>query len=37
MKYQLTEEATRDVEGILKYSVKNFGVVQTEHYFVALK
>ncbi len=37
MKYQLTEEASRDVEGILEYSVKNFGVVQTEHYFAALK
>ncbi len=37
MKYQLTEEADRDVEEILAYSVKSFGVVQTQHYFVALK
>lgn len=37
MKYQLTEEADRDVEEILAYSVKSFGVTQTQHYFVALK
>jgi len=37
VKYQLTEEADRDVEEILAYSVKSFGVVQTQHYFVALK
>ena len=37
MKYQLTEEADRDVEEILTYSVKNFGVTQTQHYFEALK
>ncbi|VAW50307.1 hypothetical protein MNBD_GAMMA06-658 [hydrothermal vent metagenome] len=37
MKYQLTEEAARDVEEILAYSVKNFGVAQTQHYFEALK
>ena len=37
MKYQLTDEATRDVEEILAYSVKDFGVAQTEHYFKALK
>jgi len=37
VKYQLTEEADRDVEEILAYSVKSFGVVQTEHYFEALK
>ena len=37
MKYQLTEDADRDVEEILAYSVKSFGVAQTEHYFGALK
>ena len=37
MKYQLTEDADRDVEEILAYSVKSFGVAQTEHYFEALK
>ena len=37
MKYQLTDEATRDVEEILAYSVNSFGVAQTQHYFVALK
>ncbi len=37
MKYQLTEEADRDVEEILAYSVKSFGVAQTQHYFIALK
>ena len=37
MKYQLTEEADRDVEEILAYSVKSFGIAQTEHYFEALK
>ena len=37
MKYQLTEEADRDVEEILAYSVKSFGVVQTQHYFEDLK
>ena len=37
MKYQLTEEATRDVEEILAYSVNSFGIAQTEHYFEALK
>ncbi len=31
------EEAGRDVEEILAYSVKSFGVAQTEHYFEALK
>ncbi len=37
MKYQLTEEADKDVEEILAYSVKNFGVDQTQYYFEALK
>lgn len=37
MKYQLTQEAAKDVEEILAYSSKIFGVVQTESYFVALK
>ena len=37
MKYQLTDEAARDVEEILAYSVNSFGVTQTEHYFKALK
>ena len=37
MKYQLTDEATRDVEIILAYSVDNFGIKQAEHYFDALK
>ncbi|MFV1984965.1 MAG: type II toxin-antitoxin system RelE/ParE family toxin [Thiohalomonadales bacterium] len=37
MKYQLTEEADRDVEEILAYSVKSFGVAQAQHYFEALK
>jgi plasmid stabilization system protein ParE len=37
VKYQLTDEAARDVEEILAYSVNSFGVVQTEHYFEALK
>ncbi len=37
MKYQLTDEAARDVEEILAYSVNSFGVAQTEHYFEALK
>lgn len=37
MKYQLTDEAARDVEKILAYSVDSFGVTQTEHYFEALK
>jgi plasmid stabilization system protein ParE len=36
VKYQLTEEADRDVEEILAYSVKNFGVDQTQYYFEAL-
>jgi len=35
--YQLTDEAARDIEGILVHSVKNFGTVQTEYYFEALK
>jgi len=37
VKYQFTEEADKDVEEILAYSVKNFGVTQTQDYFVALK
>jgi len=37
VKYQLTDEAARDVEEILAYSVNSFGVAQTEHYFEALK
>ena len=37
MKYQLTEEAAKDVDKILAYSVNSFGMAQTEHYFVALK
>jgi len=37
VKYQLTEEAARDIEEILAYSLKKFGATQTEHYFVALK
>jgi toxin ParE1/3/4 len=37
VKYQLTEDADRDVEEILVYSIKNFGVVRTQHYFEALK
>ncbi len=37
MKCQLTDEATRDIEGILTNSVKSFGATQTEHYFEALK
>ncbi len=37
MKYQLTDEAAKDVEGILTYSVINFGLAQTEHYFEELK
>jgi len=37
VKYQLTDEAARDVEKILAYSANSFGVVQTEHYFYALK
>jgi len=37
VKYQLTEEADKDVDEILAYSVKNFGVDQTQHYFEALK
>ena len=37
MKYQLTDEAARDVEEILAYSVNSFGVAQTKHYFEALK
>jgi len=37
MKYQLTDEADRDVEKILAFSVDSFGVTQTEHYFEALK
>jgi len=37
VKYKLTDEAARDVEEILAYSVKDFGVAQTEHYFKALK
>jgi len=35
--YQLTDEAARDIEGILDRSIKNFGAAQTEHYFEALK
>jgi len=35
--YQLTDEAAKDIEGILDHSVKNFGAVQTEYYFEALK
>ena len=37
MKYQLTEEAARDVEEILAHSVKCFGIARTEQYFDALK
>ncbi len=37
MRYQLTDEAARDVKGILDHSVKNFGIVKAEHYFEALK
>lgn len=37
MKYQLTDEADRDVEEILAYSINSFGVAQTEHYFKELK
>jgi len=37
VKYQLTDEAIRDVEEILAYSVNNFGLAQTEHHFEALK
>ena len=37
MKYQLTDEAARDVEEILEYSVINFGTDQAQHYFEALK
>ncbi len=37
MKCQLTDEAAKDVEGILTYSVNNFGLAQTEHYFEELK
>jgi len=37
VKYQLTDEAAKDVEGILTYSVNNFGLAQTEHYFEELK
>lgn len=37
MKYQLTEEADRDVEEILAHSVKSFSVAQSQHYFEALK
>ncbi len=37
MKYQLTDEAAKDVEQILSYSVDNFGIKQAEHYFDALK
>ena len=37
MKYQLTDEADRDVEEVLAYSVNSFGVAQTERYFEALK
>ena len=37
MKYQLTDEAARDVEEILAYSVINFGTDQAQHYFEALK
>jgi len=35
--YQLTDEAARDVEEILEYSVINFGAEQAQHYFEALK
>ncbi len=37
MKYQLTDEAAKDIEQILAYSVDNFGIKQAEHYFDALK
>jgi toxin ParE1/3/4 len=37
VKYQLTDEAARDVEEILEYSVINFGADQAQHYFEALK
>lgn len=37
MKYQLTDEAAKDVEKILAHSLGSFGVMQTEHYFEALK
>jgi len=35
--YQLTDEAAKDVEEILEYSVMNFGAEQAQHYFEALK
>ena len=37
MKYQLTDEAARDVEEIIEYSVINIGADQAQHYFEALK
>ncbi len=37
MIYQLTDEAARDIEGILDHSLKNFGETQAKRYFEALK
>jgi toxin ParE1/3/4 len=37
VKYKLSDEAAKDVEKILAYSVESFGIAQTEHYFEALK
>ncbi len=37
MIYQLSDEAARDIEGILHHSVQCFGAVQAERYFEALK
>ena len=37
MKYQLTEEASKDIEKILEYTIINFGVDQAENYFETLK
>jgi len=37
VKYQFTDEAAKDIEEILEYSVMNFGPEQAQHYFEALK
>jgi toxin ParE1/3/4 len=34
--YELTEEAVEDIEGILEFSIADFGLQQTEEYYRSL-
>ena len=35
--YALTEEATKDIQGILESSIEEFGIERTERYYISLK